>query len=1131
MRFFSVAVLILANIVIFAQTQKPVTGNVIQGVVQSENIPIPGAGVTATNTNTGEKVSTSTDPNGQYHIQLPSAGSYAVEVSMAAFAPASKEATVEAPATPLRLDFNLTLASRSQQKAAQPRSALGFRGRGSQRLQLQQTAAEASAEAQSQEPGAPTQSDATTENVPADAPSESVSVLGNTATTTFGNNFNFDREQIQRFIDSQFGIQPGQPGQPGPAGAAGLGGQRGPVVFANRGGGFAPGGGVIGGRGGFGLGRGGRGFGSTGPRGNLSYTLSDSAFDAAPYAICATPPCTVTKPQFMQNQFTATVGGPFVIPHIVKNTNSNYTVSFNGSRSENPVEFFSTVPTDAERGGDFRQSTIRNGANAGNFVQIFDPVTHLPFEDNGMLNIIPQRMKNPAALELLNFIPRPNLPGSLQNYQNVTAATTNTNALNFRFNHTFAPQQQPQRGGNGGGRGGFGGFRPRGGGRAGRRGSNMNFGLNLLSSDSVVSNPFPAVGGINTRSGIQATFGYIRPLGSTNNTFNIQYSRNRTTARNLYAFQQNIEGPGLLGIAGVSQNPFDWGLPNLSFTNFTALNDTRAAMRRDQTLQFSEGMFYSHNRHNFRWGGDFRVTQTEIHSSQNSRGTFTFSGARTAAVDENGSPIQGTGFDFADFLLGVPQQTTLQYGSLTYNFRGNSWDAFIQDDWRLRGNLTLQYGVRYDYASPYVERDNQLVNLDFAQGFTPVPVQPGQAGPFHGVFPRSLVKPDRNNFSPRLGLAWRVTDKTVLRAGYGVNYNGSAYSTIAAQLANQPPFSRTATNIYSPILPLTLQNGFPVVNTAAVTNTYGIDPNYRIGYAQIWNLDIQRELGKGLVLNVDYTGTKGTRLDIIEAPNRTATGLLLSDVQPFNWEASEGNSILHSAALRLNRRLGRGLSFGGTYQFSKSIDDASSVSGAGGQGVVAQNAFDLSAERGPSSFDIRHRVGINYNFELPFGTNKAFLAKESIYKTLFGDWLLNGSWTINSGSPLTVHVLGSYTDVNRGSNGSLRADATGLPVTLEHPSIAEWFNTAAFTVPAPGQFGNVGRNTVRGPGQIIGNLTLNKTFMFSDGRSIDVRAQSTNFLNTPQLRGVDTNVNSPTFGKITSAGQMRTIQFFVRYNF
>ena len=1119
MRSLFLAAVILANVVIVAQTQKPANAGAIQGIVQSSSVPIPGVTITATNTNNGEKVSTSTDLNGQYHIAVPALGSYTVETSMLAFSPATKEIAVDGQATPARLDFDLTLASRSQQKTVQSvpsRPPVGFRGRGAQRLELQRQQTEESEtpqQTQSEEGTTQPTTEAAAGNVPADAPSESVSVLGTTATTTFGNNFNFDREQIQRFIDSQFGLAPTAPGQPG-----------GPAVFINQGEGFpGPRGAFLGGRGGFGLGRG-RGFGATGPRGNLSYQLSDSAFDATPYAICATPPCNITKPQFMQNQFTATVGGPLVIPRIVNNTNTNYTVSYNGSRSQNPADFFSTVPTSAERKGDFSQSTIRNGASAGKFVQIFNPLTHVPFQNN----VIPGTAINPTATGLLQFIPEPNLPGTIQNFHYVTAAKNNSDALNLRFNHTFpAAQQQAPRQRNQVNQGG----RGRGGGQ-GRRafGSNINFGLNLLSSRSAVANTFPTIGGNNNRSGIQTTFGFFRRFGNANNAFNIQFNRNRTTAMNLYGFNQNIEG--LLGIGGVSQNPFDWGLPNLGFTNFTGLNDTRAAFRRDQTLQFSDGMFYSRGRHNLRWGGDFRLSQIEMHSTQNARGSFTFTGARTAAL-ENGTPIQDTGYDLADFLLGFPQQTALQYSPLTYNFRGSSWDAFVQDDWRWRGNLTLQFGLRYDYASPYIERNNQIVNLDASPGFLAVsPVLPGQIGPYHGLFPRSLVNPDRNNFSPRIGIAWRPANRTVVRGGYGITYNASAYATIAAQMANQPPFSQTQTNIFSPTLPLTLQNGFPSLAPAAVTNNYGIDPNYRVGYAQIWNVDLQRDLGKaGLVLNLDYTGTKGTRLDVIEAPNRTATGLRIPDVQPFSWEASEGNSILHSGAVRLNRRLGRGISFGGSYQFSKSIDNASSVSGAGGQGAVAQDAFDLAAERGPSAFDIRHRLGINYNVELPFGTNKPLLAKSSIFKTLFGDWLLNGNWTINSGSPFTVHVLGNYFDVNRGSNGSLRADATGLPVTLDHPTIAEWFNTAAFTIPAPGQFGNVGRNTIRGPSQVIGNLSINKTFTFSDGRSIDVRAQSTNFLNMPQLRGLDTNVNSPTFGKITSAGPMRNIQILARYNF
>jgi hypothetical protein len=284
-------------------------------------------------------------------------------------------------------------------------------------------------------------------------------------------------------------------------------------------------------------------------------------------------------------------------------------------------------------------------------------------------------------------------------------------------------------------------------------------------------------------------------------------------------------------------------------------------------------------------------------------------------------------------------------------------------------------------------------------------------------------------------------------------------------------------------------------------------------------------------MNVDYTGTKGTRLDIIEAPNRTATGLRIADVQPFNWETSAANSILHSGSVRMNRRLGRGLSFGGTYQFSKSIDNASTVSGGGGGGTLAQDAFNLRAERGLSSFDTPHRLNLNYNFELPFGTNKRFFAEASPWKTMFGDWEFYGSWAISSGTPLTARVLGSYTDVARGSNGSLRANATGLPITVADPGVAEWFNTAAFTVPLAGQFGNVGRNTLRGPAQITTQFSMQKTFVFADGRSLNVSARSSNFLNSPQFRGVDTTVNSPSFGRITSVGQMRRVNLQARFNF
>src|SRR5262249_2256924 len=267
----------------------------------------------------------------------------------------------------------------------------------------------------------------------------------------------------------------------------------------------------------------------------------------------------------------------------------------------------------------------RSGANAGNTVQIFDPVTHAPIPNN----ILPRDLMNPEALGLLPFIPVPNLPGVVQNFHYVASTMSNSNDVNVRLNHTLSSQQRQQagRGGlagggrGGGGFGGFGGGRGFGPGRGGR-GSNINFGLQLRSSANALNNPFPTVGGTSNTSGVNATFGYIRPLGLFTNLLNVNYNRNRTTATNLYAFVQDIEG--LLGITGVSQNAFDWGLPNLSFTNFSSLNDFRSSFRRDQAAQISDTMIWNRGRHNVRWGADFRLQWTDTHSTQNSRGTFIF---------------------------------------------------------------------------------------------------------------------------------------------------------------------------------------------------------------------------------------------------------------------------------------------------------------------------------------------------------------------------------------------------------------------------------------------------------------------------------------------------------------------------
>jgi hypothetical protein len=832
------------------------------------------------------------------------------------------------------------------------------------------------------------------------------------------------------------------------------------------------------------------------PNINVGYTLGDSIFDAAPYSLRGVP---TPKPQYSQNRFNFTIGGPLIIPKVINAApNTSYNVTFNASRVRNPFDAFSTVPTLAERAGDFSQRSV----------QIINPQTGAAFDGNQ----IPPNLINPAALGLIGYFPEPNLPGLTQNFHYVTTNKNDGNDVNFRINHSFGAAQRGQRGGRGGGgpRGGFGG---RGAGGRGQR-SAISAGIQYRSQTNTSNNAFPAIGGTTTTRGLNVPINFSRTFGRLATNLNFSYNRNRTSTNNLFSNRQDIAGA--LGINGVSKDPLDWGLPTLSFTNYSSLNDVRPAQRLNQTYSVGENVGFFQGRHNVRFGGNYRFNEQNSHTGTNARGSFTFNGAATK-------------YDLADFLLGLPQLTSVQYGSATYIFRGHAYDFFIQDDWRVLGRLTINLGLRYEFTSPLTEAEDRLVNLDAASDFSAVAtVLPGALGPFTGRFPKGLINPDRNNWAPQVGIAWNPLNRTIVRVGFGIGYNSGVFNSMVQQFAFQPPFSVTQTNIASPSLLLTLQNGFPTPPAATVTNNFGVDRFYRVGYAQTWNLSVQRELPRGLVLAADYTGTKGTRLDILQAPNRTSTGLRIANVQAFNWESSNGNSIAHVGRVQLRRRMQFGIAVGGSYTFSKALDNASSF-GAGG-GAVAQDAANLAGERAISSFDQPHRFNGNFLWQLPFGQNRRWLGGDSRWSRLLGQWQLNGTWNFASGTPLTARVIGDSADIRRGTNGTLRANATGLPVMIDDPTIDRWFNTAAFSIPASGTFGNAARNTIRGPGTRQFDMALNKSFLIHD-RPIDLRIQATNVFNVPQYRGVDTIVNSPTFGRVTSVGSMRKIQIIARYRF
>jgi trimeric autotransporter adhesin len=1035
----------------------------VSGTVVSGAIPLPGVAITAVSADATKVAPTATESNGTYELRLPAEGTFTLNAELAAFAPASRQVTLTPENCSARLDWTLQLASRAASNAAstpptptasgaQPDqttrgqaaaagrgSAAAGRGRGFQQLDVVANASSADQPASTAEDAEALR---TQLQLPpgfsADAPTESVATAGS-------------QGQLNEPLLFGFGGRGGREG--GPEGfdrlAANPEGGFGDAVNqfgfgGGRGGGpgDGPGGGPgRGGPGGFG---GLRGGGSR-LQGAANYNFGGSILDAKPYALNGGA---AGKPDYVQQRYGTTIGRPLKIPRVYNGgTRTSFFLNYAGNHSRNPVDSYSTVPTSSERTGDFSAfSSV-----------VIDPATGQPFAGNQ----IPESRISPSA-RAASVHSEPNQPGATQNFHYVTALTSSSDDVNFRLTHVFGAEL-PQRGRGGPGRGGFapgGGRGPGFGGRgaAGGRGpvrprSVLNVAVNYRHSSAIQSSTFPTIGGTLTTTGWNIPVNYMYARGRFNNMLNVNYNRNASDNTNLYSFATNVVGAA--GIQGVSTDPFDWGVPNLSFTSVADLRDRTPSERVDQRIQISDTMMRMWRRHALRWGGDYRDIRLENLSNSNPRGSFVFTGLYTSALLD-GRPVAGTGLDFADFLLGVAQQASVQYGPGRIQLRGKSWNLFVQDDWRVRGNLTLDFGLRYEYVSPFVEAGNHLVNLDVTSDFTAaVPVQSGATAAFTGATPRSLVGADRNNVGPRIGFAWRPEPHTTIRGGYGINYNLGVYGTIGQKLAAQPPFAVTATSLGSLASPLLLVDPFARIDGATTTNSFGIDPHYGLGMAQIWNADLQRDLPHNLTLNVGYTGTRGSSLDIQRAPNRNPDGgLRIPNVQSFIWDSSEGRSTLHALSVRARKRLARGVAFGGAYTWSRAYDNASSIgAGAGGTATVAQNDQDLAAEWGRSSFERRHSVAADYTIELTWGQGRRWLDNHSWKAQVFGGWSWSGNATIQSGAPFTARVVGNFLDVGSGLNGTLRADYNGQSIGIDHPTVLRFFNTDAFWAPAPGLFG------------------------------------------------------------------------------
>jgi len=1132
------------------------------GVVRTtEGTPIPGSTLRVVQTSTRKAWVTWTDENGKFDLPSLPSGHFRVEVSQLGFAQATREFDLTAESkAPVELKLDVatlaTLAapparneSVSNQPAASPAKETP------KSVAPNASATIASGAPTPRQPGGPFSAQDRTRSSPGDngqgrsgppfagegggqrgfqqvglngnaQDQNPVSTGGNSSTTVPDQGPLGQSSSSDAFLMSGTVARGAAPdlsvmsyGGPGQYDAS----QGAPVGQGDQGGGFAGFGGGGGPGGGFGgpiSGPGGGtvfvprgGDGGRGPQGvdalwgaqrvlrqrinsiHFSFydTLADSALNARPYSLKETNPAKISS---WNERFGGNMGGPLKIPHVYNGTEKTFFfVNYELGWSRSPVDQFATVPTDAERGGNF----------ADRSVQLYDPSTHTPWGSS-----IPSTVTlNPAALALLHYIPHANLPGLVNNYHLQTRTPGATNRININIIHTISSKLHLQ----------------------------LNYSLSDGHSHSF--NSFPDFQSNADTRGQSVTLGLTQNWTKTFiHDSRFYFSRNRSEALNQFAFNTDVAGQ--LGInsanGGVSANPIDFGVPQLGFTNFSGVSDPVPSLVRNQTFRYVDTFSILKSKHTIKTGFEIRKMDTNIRTDPTPRGSFTFDGSLTGAVDSSGQRMAGTGYDFADFLLGLPQATSERFGASSTYFRSWGYVAYAQDDWHMVPRFTLQYGIRYETATPPIEINNRIANLivspDFTQAHCVTPVATPQcvAGPT-----QSLIHGDYNNWSPRIGIAWQPPGKwftgpnqTTVRAGYGIFYNGSIYTQLDSAMANQPPFAEAQTRQTSAAAPLTFNNAFPPATSSQVSNTVAVNPNYRVGYAQIWNLSIERRLPSNTTLELTYTGTKGTDLDMLFGFSRTAG--TVQNALGFTYDTYGASSNYNGLQVRVQRRLTKGLMINGTYTLSKSLDDASSI-GGGGQ-VVVQNENNLSAERGLSSFDIRHQLRANYVYELPFGDRKHWATK-GWEKSVIGDWRFSGSFTARTGTPYTARVANGSCSIVPGVY-SERADQVGDPnLPASARTTTQWFNTAAFAVPTTGCIGDAARNTITGPGLFTWNASLARTFPLGrDGlRRLDFRLDINNLLNHVNYSGISTIVNSATFGSVTGAGAMRSMSFTTRVNF
>jgi hypothetical protein len=846
------------------------------------------------------------------------------------------------------------------------------------------------------------------------------------------------------------------------------------------------------------------------------------------------------KPFRLRNQYGATLGGP-----ILKNKTFFFT-DYEGLRDRAGVVRISSVPQPIWKQGMFTVP-LSNPFNPNDTGQDFrQPATAECNDGKGNCWVIPQDLIDPVGKQIVDVNPDPNTGAAGQidnNFVNSPIERSRQDQFDVRIDHSLSSHVNL-----------FGRYsfvdidflRP--GPRPGLSEGSFNdtFGTALSRSQGV------AVGAtwlLSSRLVSEMRFGYARG--------------------NFFTRPPNFDSgcPGvLIGLQGAPDDEsLCGGIPvtDLPGGNLRRIGRTTSVpqFQTPRSYNFRDSFAWSRGNHGYKFGGEILHVQTGIRDVSALIGRFNFSGRFTG---QNGQYQGG----IADLLLGFP--TRYQQDSNTvFNQWQRVYSIFAQDDWKVSRKLTLNYGLRYEFATPPRERDRKAGNFDPA---TQTFIQASEGG----LFEESLIHPDKNNFAPRFGFAYSPGERWVLRGAYGVFYNHTNRSGREGLLGFNLPFIVLAdSNIGgSSTLKATdkifrLQEGIPPgfvdisrVNPATVFRR-AQDLNQRTSYVQQWNLSIQRELVSDLLLDVAYVGNKGTKLSTFRNLNQKTvsfdpvTGAPIAGPRPLVDVGLDGDiqllenlgiSNYHSMQVRLEKRFSHGLSSLFSYTWGKALTnspDHLATSGAGngvdvGVFIQPQNPLDRRSEYGLAEFDVKQRLVASAVWQVPYGHGRQFGGRVSRRVDLiFGGWEFSPIITIQQGLGLTITQSGLLNlGGERGSRPNRLANGT-LPG--DQQTVDQFFNTSAFEILQPDPtkdgfvpnqaFGNSGVGVLRGPNLINFDFNLNKTITINERHSVQFRAEFFNAFNRPNLGVPGVNISAG-FGQIVNtATEARIIQFALKYRF